>query len=358
MNEKRLAAIADELAENEAAIVTDDNNRFYLTGVHSSAGTVVITKAASYLLIDFRYYEMAKNRATGVNVVLSERYYEQLCEILSKHNITAVCLESNTVTLAQLKVFEEKLIGVTVNQSSKLSDILCKLRSIKSPFEVDCIKQAQKLTDDTFYYILNRIKSGVTENQVMLDMEFFMRSRGSEGVSFDFIVVSGVNSSLPHGVPTEKVIENGDFVTMDFGAVVNGYRSDMTRTVAVGSINEEQQTVYETVLEAQRLALEAIKPQVECCAVDKIARDFIADKGFGKCFGHGLGHSVGLEIHESPACSPRDKTPLEEGMIMTVEPGIYIENKFGVRIEDMVLVTKTGCENLTHSPKELIILNN
>ena len=183
-----------------------------------------------------------------------------------------------------------------------------------------------------------------------------MRERGSEGVAFDFIVVSGKNSSLPHGVPTSKKIENGDFVTMDFGAVINGYRSDMTRTIAVGSVTEKQRTVYETVLTAQKAALSIIKPDVTCSAVDKAARDIITDAGYGDCFGHGLGHSVGLEIHESPACNTRDITPLKSGMIMTVEPGIYIQDEFGVRIEDMVLITDNGYRNFTKSPKKLIII--
>lgn len=358
MIEKRIKRIAEMLDLKQAAIIKNSDNRFYFSGVRSSAGTVVITKDKSYLLIDFRYYEMAKAKSKGVDVILCERYYEQLNEILKNNNIELVYCETDVITLAEFKDLEQKLEGITVSCDTLLSSEIKALRAIKTEFEIDCIKKAQALTDDTFSYILNRIKTGVTEREIMLDMEFFMRKKGSEGVSFDFIVVSGVNSSLPHGVPTEKVIENGDFVTMDFGAVVNGYRSDMTRTVAVGSVSDEQKKVYETVLQAQLKALEAIKPDMKCAEIDKIARDHINNAGFEGCFGHGLGHSVGLEIHESPACSPRDNTLLKEGMIMTVEPGIYIENKFGVRIEDMVVVTNKGCENLTHSPKELIILNN
>jgi Xaa-Pro aminopeptidase len=190
----------------------------------------------------------------------------------------------------------------------------------------------------------------------MLDMEFYMRRLGSEGVSFDFIVVSGQNSSLPHGVPTHKKIQKGDFVTMDFGAVVNGYRSDMTRTVAVGEVSSEQRNVYETVLCAKRAAMEGIKPQIKCQTIDKIARDLIDEAGYQGCFGHGLGHSVGLDIHENPCFNTRCETLLQSGMGLTVEPGIYLENKFGVRIEDMIVVTEQGYENLTQSPDELIIV--
>ena len=189
----------------------------------------------------------------------------------------------------------------------------------------------------------------------MLDMEFFMRKNGSEGVSFDFIVVSGKNSSLPHGVPTDKKIQNCDFVTMDFGAVVNGYRSDMTRTVAVGSVSDEQRQVYDTVLKAQLEAIKSAKPGVICRDVDKVARDII-EKDYAGCFGHGLGHSVGIDIHEGPSFNTRDTTVLEKGMVITVEPGIYLENKFGVRIEDMIVITDDGNINITESPKELIIL--
>ena len=212
------------------------------------------------------------------------------------------------------------------------------------------------MTDDTFAYIAERIAAGRTERDVMLDMEMYMRRLGSEGVAFNFVVVSGKNSSLPHGVPTDKVIERGDFVTMDFGAVVNGYRSDMTRTVAVGTISDEQRRVYDTVLEAQTAALAAIRAGVVCKDVDKVARDLIARAGYGDCFGHALGHSVGIAVHEAPILSTRCDTVLKAGTMMTVEPGIYLEGKFGVRIEDMVLITEDGYENFTKSPKNLLIL--
>ncbi|MEE1161358.1 MAG: M24 family metallopeptidase, partial [Acutalibacteraceae bacterium] len=204
--------------------------------------------------------------------------------------------------------------------------------------------------------ILGNIGVGRTEREIMLDMEFYMRRLGSEGVAFDFIVVSGKNSSMPHGVPTDKKIEKGDFITMDFGAVCGGYRSDMTRTVAVGEVGDKQKEVYEIVLKAQKETIDFIKSGVVCKEVDRVARDIIANAGYGDCFGHGLGHSVGIEIHENPACNTVCETVMEKGMIMTVEPGIYIENEFGVRIEDMVVVTENGCENLTASKKELIVL--
>lgn len=353
---ERIKNFCEILKEDEAALVTSDINRIYLSGFKSSAGNVLVTKNSAYLLIDFRYFEKAKNEVKGLDVILCERLYPQITEILKTHNIKTVFVENETTTLSTFERITKNLPDFTVSDSKIVSSKLSEMRMIKTEQEVADIKAAQKITDEAFDYICTKIREGVSEKEIALDMEFFMRKKGSEGVSFDFIVVSGKNSSLPHGVPTDKLIEKGDFITMDFGAVVNGYRSDMTRTVVLGEVSDKQREVYNTVLKAQLEALKAIKAGEKCSDIDKIARDIIADKGYGKCFGHGLGHSVGLEIHESPACSPRDESLLQSGMIMTVEPGIYIENEFGVRIEDMVVVTDSGCVNLTKSPKELIIL--
>lgn len=357
MIKERIEKLQQTLNENDAVLITDGNNRFYFTGFKSSAGTVVITKSSSCLLIDFRYFEKAKQTVKDSCVILCERLYAQTAEILKSNNIKRVFLETDTVSIYLFNALKENLPDFEISSDSKkISQQIRKQRSIKTEEEIKSIIEAQKLTDATFSYILNKIKPHITEKQIMLDMEFFARQNGSEGVAFDFIVVSGKNSSLPHGVPTDKKIEKGDFITMDFGCVINGYRSDMTRTVAVGCVTDEQRLVYETVLKAQSAALEAIKPNIPCNEVDRIARDIINGAGFSGCFGHGLGHSVGLEIHENPACNTRDTTPLQKGMIMTVEPGIYLENRFGVRIEDMVAVTDNGCMNITKSPKELIIL--
>ncbi len=356
MYNSRIEKLREILEENQALLIMDDTNRFYFTGMRSSAGYLLVTNENAYLFIDFRYFEKAKKTVTCAEVILCEKLYSQLLQLLYSKNIKTVLTESRNITVATLNVVNTNLLDIEAIASDELSDKISALRSIKNDSEIESIKKAQALTDKTFEYILSRIKAGVSEKEIMLDMEFFIRKNGSEGVSFDFIVVSGKNSSLPHGVPTDKIIENGDFVTMDFGAVIDGYHSDMTRTVAVGGITEKQQLVYDTVLKAQALALNSINPNVKCKKVDKIARDYIANQGFDGCFGHGLGHSVGLQIHENPACNTRDDTLLQTGMIMTVEPGIYIENEFGVRIEDMVVVTENGYENLTKSPKELIII--
>ena len=218
------------------------------------------------------------------------------------------------------------------------------------------VSARQKIADQGFLHILNFIEAGKTELQVAIELEEYCRRQGSSCPSFSSIIASGKNSSMPHAVPTEKEIATGDFVTMDFGCTVDGYASDMTRTVAVGAVNPRQRELYETVLAAQLASVKAIKAGVACKAVDKAARDIIDASEFKGMFGHGLGHSLGLEVHEEPRCNTISKDKLLAGMVTSVEPGIYSPGQYGVRIEDIVVVTKTGCENLCTSPKELIIL--
>lgn len=356
MIRQRVERIQNALEPRQGALVTSLPNRFYLTGFETSAGSVLITKEQAYFLIDFRYVEKAKQTVDSCTVLLSDYKDGQIGELCKKHGVTELLTENDCVSVERFAHLQKNLPDLHFPAENGLAGWLKDLRCVKTPGEVELIRQAQKLTDDTFTYICSRIAPGRTERDVMLDMEFFMRRAGSEGVSFDFIVVSGKNSSLPHGVPTDKKIENGDFLTMDFGAVVKGYHSDMTRTVAVGQISEEQRRVYDTVFRAQAAGIAAVKPGVICSDVDKVSRDIIYSAGYEGCFGHGLGHSVGVEIHESPRFSPACKDVLKQGTIMTVEPGVYLENKFGVRIEDMVWVTENGCEDLTKSPRELIIL--
>ncbi len=356
MVKARVENIKKNLCDGEALIITSAPNRFYVTGFRSSAGFVFITNESAELLIDFRYIEKAKSIVDSCFVTLSVNPDKEIAERCKKYAIKTLYTEATSVSVARRATLCELLSGVEVSESTKFDLLLEELRTVKTEGELALMQKAQEITDKTFSYILNNIKAGRTEREVMLDMEFFMRKLDCDGIGFDFIVVSGKNSSLPHGVPTDKVIENGDFVTMDFGASVGGYRSDMTRTVAVGTVSDEQKRVYDTVLKAQLAALPAIHAGVTCKDIDKIARDIIYDAGYEGAFGHGLGHSVGIEIHESPAFNTRCETILKSGTIMTVEPGIYLENKFGVRIEDMVYVTDDGCINLTKSEKELIIL--
>lgn len=353
---QRIEKIKQNLTADTALLVTSEANRFYLTGFHSSAGAVLVTKEQAYFLIDFRYVEKAKSVVKSCKVQLSSNAVVEIAELLKQNGIKQLYVETETVSVAKLGQYKRAFEGVEILTEDTMDRLLEDMRACKSKAELDLIIAAQKLTDETFSYILERIEPGRSEKEIMLDMEFYMRKLGSEGVSFDFIVVSGKNSSLPHGVPTDKLVEVGDFITMDFGAVVGGYRSDMTRTVAVGAVSEEQRKVYDTVLAAQTASIDAIKAGLVCKDIDKIARDIIYGAGYEGCFGHGLGHGVGIEIHENPAFNTRCDKPLQVGTVMTVEPGIYIENKFGVRIEDMVYVTEQGCLNITNSPKQLIIL--
>lgn len=356
MIKDRIINLQSTLIENEAFLISSGSNRFYLTGFNSSAGTVLITKTNAFFFIDFRYYEKAKSTVNGCEVVLYDKGDKGIFEFCKEQKVKTVYVETAHTSLSHYKYLCSIFDDIEISKENKLDIKLNQMRAVKSQGELEFIKKAQSLTDQTLDYILPRITVGRTERDIMLDMEFYMRSLGAEGVSFDFIVVSGKNSSLPHGVPTDKKLENGDFVTMDFGGIVGGYCSDMTRTVAIGNITDEQKFVYQTALNAQLAALDAIKSGAVCGDIDKVARDIIYDAGYKGCFGHALGHSVGIDVHESPNLSPNNQSVLEVGNVVTVEPGIYIENRFGVRIEDMVYVTNDGCINLTNSKKDLLIL--
>ena len=356
MIKQRVERIRGELARGEAFLVTSVTNRFYYTGFETSAGAVLMAPEGAVFLIDFRYYEKAKEVVDSCEVQLSQRLNDEIRELCGRFGVRDLYIEADSTSVSRLAALRAALPDVTVRESDRFDRLTEDMRAIKTPAELALLRQAQQMTDETFTYILDRIQPGRTEREIMLDMEFFMRRLGSEGVSFDFIVVSGKNSSLPHGVPTETAVERGDFLTMDFGAVVGGYHADMTRTVAVGQVTGEMQKVYDTVLRAQLESEKVIRAGVVCKDVDKVARDIIYGAGYEGCFGHGLGHSVGVEIHENPSFNPRCETVLRPGTVMTVEPGIYLENQFGVRIEDMVYVTEEGSLNLTASEKKLIVL--
>ncbi len=341
----------------DAAIITSDENRRYFTGMKSSAGTLILTRKTAYFIIDFRYIEKARTIITDFDVILQENdIQKQIDEILSKNSVKTVALESDHVTISQYKKYCDKLSAYEFSNACDLSDIIANLRSLKSVEEIEYITKAQEITDKAFLHIINYIKPGMTELEVQIELEYTMKKYGASNIAFDSIIVSGVNSSLPHGVPSNKKIEQGDFITMDFGAAYNGYCSDMTRTVAMGKISDEQQKVYDTVLQAQLMAIEAIGEGKKYSDIDKVARDFIYSQGYEGCFGHGLGHSLGLNIHEEPRFSPLCHDILTPNTIMTVEPGVYLSGKFGVRIEDMVVINENGASIITKSEKKLITL--
>lgn len=341
-----------------ALLIRNEKNIYYFTGFQKSEGTLLITADESYLMVDFRYYEAASKIVKNSNVLMITDMIASAVELLTKHNIKDLCLESKVVTISQyqkyLRLFNES--GISLITDGRLDKAIENLRLYKSNDEINFIEEAQKITEKAYTEVLNFVKAGKKEKTIAIDLEYLMKKYGAEGISFDLITITGKKTSLPHGVPGEDLICNGDFFTMDIGALYNGYHSDMTRTVAVKYCNEKQKSVYNTVLNAQLCGLNTVKAGIKASVVDKTSRDIIDKAGYKNCFGHATGHGVGLDIHESPALSPKSETILSSGMVVTVEPGIYIDNQFGVRIEDMVLVTDTGYKNFTKLSKELIIV--
>ena len=352
-----ISKLSTILNDNHSAIIiSSPENRRYFTGFPSSDGFLVVTPLEAIFFTDSRYIEAAKNAEKHFKARLLTRASKEILGYLQENNITSVFLERERLTVAEFENFKRIFKPVRVVASKSVEKKINALRRTKSKEEVENIKKAQKIAEDAFNDVLSFIKPGVTEREIALHLDFYMLSHGAEALSFETIAVAGKKTSMPHGVPDENVVCDGDFVTMDFGAVVNGYHSDMTRTVAVGNVSPEQKKVYEIVLQAQLCALEKLKCGVSCKDADAAARDIITSAGYGEYFGHGTGHGVGIEIHESPSLSPRSEEILKMNDIVTVEPGIYLPGKFGVRIEDMARITKKGYENLTDAPKELIIL--
>ncbi len=356
MNEQ-CRRLCGRLFEHSAALVAAPHHLRYLVGFPSGDSWLFMTKEQVYFLTDFRYIETAKTTLSSVECLQISALSDSLKELITRHGIQLVYLEAETTTAAQVARLKKQLPAVEWDVTNTLDTWLCEQRAVKSEQEVTHILQAQALCEQGFSHILSYIREGMTEREIALELEFYVRKQGAERTAFDFIVVSGKNTSLPHGIPTEKTVQKGDFITMDFGAVVDGYCSDMTRTIALGTINEEQQKVYHTVLKAQQAALATLRDGVLCRDADAAARNVITAAGYGPYFGHATGHGVGVEIHEAPTVSPRAaEKVLTTGNVVTVEPGIYIEGQFGVRIEDMAWITADGCRNLTDSPKELICL--
>lgn len=339
-----------------AAIIYSPHNRYYFTGFQSTDGILLVTKSRAVFFIDSRYVEAAKKEAHDCEVVLLTDTAGQLEQAAKAMGIETMGIESFDMPVAIANRFRKMLPDVKFDLSDGISETVSHLRMIKSDGEIECMKKAQAITDAAFEHILSYIKPGAAERDISLELEYFMKKQGAKGPSFDLITITGENTSLPHGVPGNRKIKPGDFFTMDTGAIVDGYCSDMTRTVAVGKISDEQKKVYDTVLKAQTESINALAAGKKCSDIDKIARDIIDGAGYEGCFGHGLGHSVGLLIHEEPRLSPLCGVILEPGMTMTVEPGIYLEGKFGVRIEDMILITNDGIMDFTKSPKDLITL--
>jgi len=342
----------------DAAIISDPIGQRYLSGFRFSDGLVLVTKGESYLITDFRYAEAARKQADPALQVVVPQSGQLLCVagLLADNHCKTVLFEEQSLSFASHARYCEILCDFQLKGGA--SRILAELRERKDGEELAVIARAQSITDAAFAHILERISPTMTEVDVAVELEFFMRRSGAEDVAFHTIAVSGTASSLPHGVPRRVPLEKG-FLTMDFGAQVDGYCSDMTRTVVLGKADAEMKRLYETVLSAQRAALDAAAEGVACRSLDKIARDIIDGAGYRGCFGHSLGHGVGMLVHEDPRLSQsaRENSLLSRGHVVTFEPGIYIEEKYGCRIEDMACIRPDGSfYNFTQSPKELIEL--
>ncbi len=348
-----------ELVRNsgfDAMVLTSEVNRRYATGFRSTAGAVYLSEKHAVFLTDSRYYEAASNAVKGFEVrklKTGDSYSKLVNELVSEDSIEWLALEDRTLTYSDYMEWTE---AFDIDMIQGLGDAIDQFREVKDDSEVQKIVSAQRIAEKAYEEILNEIKPGASEKEIAARLTYLMLHYGAENMSFDPIVVSGKNSSKPHGVPSEKLIEAGDFVTMDFGCIFDGYCSDMTRTAAVGSVTDEMKNVYNTVLKAQEAGIKECRAGISGKELDAAARKVITGAGYGEAFGHGFGHGVGLEIHEAPSAGQKSETKLRAGSVVTAEPGIYLSGKFGVRIEDMLLVTENGCENLTKAPKDLIIL--
>lgn len=341
------------------ALVTSEINRRYVTGFMASDGFAVITHDEGILFMDSRYIEKATEQAEDFHVVLfkdADDLHRQLDRVFEEYKADMVSIESQTMTVAELTNFMERHPDTEFDSSSWLSDTIGKQRIIKTDKEIEKIEAAQRIAEKAFSKLISKMQAGMTEKQVATALNFYMMDLGADDLSFETIAASGKNSACPHAVPTDKPLEDGDFLTLDFGAVVDGYHSDMTRTVCIGKPTEEMKRVYNAVWGANTDALKAVRPDITGKLLDSVARSTLDAWSYAEYFGHSLGHGVGLEIHEAPFVSPKSVHTLHEGMIITIEPGVYLPHKYGVRIEDMVVVTKDGCRNLTNTPKTLIYI--
>ena len=351
----RLQRLRDQLEQLQVdgILVTNPYNRRYITGFTGTAGVALISKKEALFITDFRYIEQAQEQCANFKIVKHTKAIQEEVAYQAKQlGITKLGFEQDVLTFATYRQYKQACEMEFV----PLSNVIEKLRLIKTSAEIKILKEAAQIADAAFKHIIGYIAPGKTELEVSNELEFFMRKQGATSSSFDIIVASGHRSALPHGVASNKVIEKGDLVTMDYGALYNGYISDITRTVAVGNPSDELKKIYDIVLKAQLLGMAGIKPGLTGKQADALTRDYIEGKGYGPNFGHSTGHGIGLEVHEGPMLSFKSDIVLEPGMVVTCEPGIYVPGLGGVRIEDDTIITNDGNESLTHSPKELIIL--
>lgn len=352
----RVDKLREKMAQEsvDGLLVTTFLNWRYITGFRGDAGALLITDKSAYLFTDSRYIEEAQEEAVGFSAVMTKVETDEIKTAVQREGLKRLAFEKEHVTYSAWEKLKERFEGVELVGVSLWVE---ELRMVKTPQEVQFIEKAQDIADDAFALLTNSIRLGSREIDLALEFEFTMRRMGSEGLAFPIIAVSGERSSLPHGVPSERKVADRDFLTFDFGARCQGYCSDETRTFVVGRLDKKHEEIYNVVLEAQLAGLEAVKPGVKGMDVDAAGRKVIDAAGYGQYFGHGIGHGVGLNVHEGPSAGKKSDNVLAPGMIVTVEPGIYIPGFGGCRIEDIVLVTETGSRILSHSPKELKVLD-
>jgi len=339
----------------DGLLLTSRYSRYYAAQFDIAEGVAIVTANGCRYFTDSRYIESAENGIKGFEVLVvdsANSYKKRLNEAIADFGVKVLGFEEEYLTVAELRNYEENLDALLVPKNAEIHGF----RAVKEPWELELMRTAQSISDKAFSEVLGRVKVGMTEKELQAELIYCLLKNGADGMAFDPIVVSGPNTSMPHGVAGDREIREGDFITLDFGALYKGYCSDMTRTFAVGYATGEMKTVYETVLQAQLAGIAATKAGVPGKDVDAAARKVIEDAGYGPFFGHGYGHSLGMEIHEAPNPNPRGDRVMEENMIASAEPGIYLPGKFGVRIEDVVIFKENGCENITKSPKNLIIV--
>lgn len=353
---KNLEKYCNLLGEKvDGLLLTSRYARHYGAEFDIAEGIAVVSKAGCRYFTDSRYIESAQNGIQDFEVIMvggGRDYAALINQAIEDFSITRLGFEESYLTVAEFRGFEAKLKAELVSFGGEIQA----LRECKEEYELSRMRKAQEITDAAFAEVCKRIREGMTEKELAAELIYCLLKNGGEGLSFDPIVVSGPNTSLPHGVPGERKLQKGDFITMDFGVLYQGYCSDMTRTVALGYATEEMKKVYDTVLQAQLAGIAVTRPGVPGKEIDGAARKVISDAGYGAYFGHGYGHCLGMEVHESPNCNSRGEKIMEVGMVSSAEPGIYLPGKFGVRIEDVVVFTPDGCEILTKSPKNLIII--
>ena len=353
------AKIAEKLSayELDGMLLTCEANRFYASGFHSTGtdGVALVTREGNFYFTDSRYIEAAHNKVQDAEIAMTDAahpYVDLINAAMEKTHVQKLGFEDAYMTVADYRHYSEKLHCQLV----PATELLISLRQSKDEEEIQRMIAAQRIAEAALEQIVKEIRPGVTEKEIAARLQYLMLAGGAENMSFDPIVASGPNGSMPHAVPTDRKIQDGDFVTMDFGVLYQGYCSDTTRTFAVGYATEEMKKVYNVVLQAQLAGIAVTKAGVTGAEVDGAARKVISDAGYGDYFGHSYGHGVGLEIHEGPNMSFRNEKPIPAGAVTSAEPGIYLPGKFGVRIEDVTIVTENGCEDITNIPKDLLII--